>query len=87
VLQAVAARGGATATELADTLPVSRQAIVKHLSILERTALVHHTKRGRDVVYEVDLQRLRDAGRALEEIASRWEHRLSLLKRMAESEW
>lgn len=84
VLETLATRGGATATEVAADLPVTRQAIVKHLGILDRAGLVTWRKEGREVRYEVQVARLRDVARWLDRIASQWDRRLTRLKEMAE---
>jgi DNA-binding transcriptional ArsR family regulator len=84
VLETLATRGGATATEVAADLPVTRQAIVKHLGILNRAGLVTWRKEGRDVRYDVQVARLRDVARWLDRIASQWDRRLTRLKEMAE---
>ena len=84
VLQTLATRGAATPTEVAADLPVTRQAIVKHLRILDRAGLVTWRKDGRDVRYEVDVHRLRDVARWLDRIASQWDRRLTRLKAIAE---
>lgn len=86
VLETLATRGGATATEVAMDLPVTRQAIVKHLGILDRAGLVTWRKDGRDVRYEVQIARLRDVARWLDRIASQWDRRLTRLKEIAERE-
>jgi DNA-binding transcriptional ArsR family regulator len=86
VLETLAVRGAATATEVAEDLPVTRQAIVKHLGVLDRAGLVRWRKEGRDVRYEVQVARLRDVARGLDEIASRWELRLTRLKEIAEGD-
>ena len=84
VLQSLATRGAATATEVAMDLPVTRQAIVKHLGVLDRAGLVTWRKDGRDVRYEVHVDRLRDVARWLDRIASQWDRRLARLKAIAE---
>ena len=58
VLDAVAARGETTATKLAAELPVSRQAIVKHLAMLERAGLVSGRRQGREMRYAVRPEQL-----------------------------
>ena len=84
ILQELTARHRATATDLAADLPVSRQAVVKHLATLHRAGLVVPRNRGRAVEYQVEPARLRDAARWLDDVAARWEQRLEALKRLAE---
>jgi ArsR family transcriptional regulator, cadmium/lead-responsive transcriptional repressor len=80
------ARGEATATTLAQELPVSRQAVAKHLAVLDRNGLVDATRQGREVRYAVRPERLDEARRRMTEIASEWESRLAAIKRVAESD-
>ena len=78
-------QGAASASALASRLPVSRQAIAKHLSILEAAGLVEPVKVGREVRYEALGSRLRDTAKTLESIGRDWEARLLEIKRIAES--
>lgn len=86
VLDALAAQGGATATTLSAQLPVSRQAVVKHLAVLERGGLVTSARSGREVRYTVRPDRLDEAARWMAELATQWETRLQAIKELAESE-
>jgi DNA-binding transcriptional ArsR family regulator len=61
--------GAATATALSDGAAVTRQAIVKHLQVLERSGLVRRDKRGREVLYAVEPRRLEDARAFLDTIS------------------
>lgn len=74
----------ATATELAQRLPISRQAVVKHLSVLDDARLVSHERLGRDVRYRLEGDRLVTAGDWIAAVSARWETRLSRLKRHLE---
>ena len=51
VIEALAQRGGATATELAAGMPVTRQAVAKHLTHLNRVSIVISQRRGRETHY------------------------------------
>ena len=76
--------GGGTATTLSDRLPVTRQAVAKHLGVLDRVGLVHGSLAGRERRYEVDEVQL---GRAVDQLASvgaTWDARLNRIKRVAE---
>ena len=84
VLGLLSARGQATASQLATELPVSRQAIVKHLVVLDRAGLVHRTMHGCEARYAVQPAPLRAMARQLEMIAAEWEQRLNRLKALAE---
>ena len=84
LLDLLVARGQATATTLTEEMPVSRQAISKHLVLLQRVGLIDGHRHGREVRYEVREQRLADATGALSEVANRWDHRLRTIKQLAE---
>jgi len=74
----------ASASALARELPVSRQAIVKHLEVLRGAGLVEAEHQGREVVHRAIGGRLSDVARELEEIAAAWDRRLARIKRLAE---
>lgn len=86
ILDALAAHGEATATVLAAELPVSRQAIVKHLGVLGRAGLVAGHREGREARYRVIPERLGVAARWMDRAAAAWDTRLSAIKRLAEEE-
>ena len=85
VLDVIAARGEATATMVAAELPVSRQAVVKHLAVLERAGLVSGQRRGREVRYSVRPVPLVATAQWITDLAAEWEGRLARIKRLAES--
>jgi DNA-binding transcriptional ArsR family regulator len=86
ILDALAAHGEATATVLAAELPVSRQAIVKHLGVLDRAGLVTGHREGREARYRVLPQRLGITARWMDRLAADWDNRLTAIKRLAEGE-
>jgi ArsR family transcriptional regulator, cadmium/lead-responsive transcriptional repressor len=65
-------------------MPVSRQAISKHLSLLQRVGLIDAQRQGREVRYKVREQRLAEATGALSQVADRWDRRLRAIKQLAE---
>lgn len=77
--------GVATATVLADRLPVTRQAVTKHLAVLDRAGLVHGTSVGREVRYDVDEVQLARAVAQLNAVGTAWDRRMQRIKRLAES--
>lgn len=85
LLDALLARGEATATTLAGELPVTRQAVAKHLAVLDRVGLVERRRQGREVRYAVRPEQLDAATRWLARIAAQWDDRLAAIKRLAES--
>ena len=70
---------------LARELPVTRQAVAKHLAVLDRAGLVEGGRQGREVRYAVRPERLDLAARSLARVASQWDQRLLAIKRIAES--
>ena len=66
-------------------MPFSRQAVSKHLVVLERAGLLSRRKQGREVLYHVEAQRLDQATRAMAQLAARWDQRLAMIKRLAEA--
>jgi DNA-binding transcriptional ArsR family regulator len=85
LLEQVAARGEATATELAAALPITRQAVAKHLSVLAGVGLVHPRRAGRETRYAPTPEPLGDAIAWMADLGARWEARLARLKRSVSS--
>jgi DNA-binding transcriptional ArsR family regulator len=83
VLTLVGRQGPVTATELAAQLPVSRQAVAKHLDALRTAGLVERDKRGRDVRYGLRPERLEDAGAWMGQVGAAWDRRLAALTKRA----
>jgi DNA-binding transcriptional ArsR family regulator len=78
-------REPASASGLSGELPISRQAIVKHLEVLRAVGLVEPERVGREVRYRPVGSRLSALGRDLERIAATWDRRLASVKRLAEA--
>jgi len=76
--------GVTSQTALAEQLPFTRQAVAKHLAVLEEVDLVSHRKQGREVLYALDLDRLELAAHAMSRIVGNWNRRMGTIKRMAE---
>jgi DNA-binding transcriptional ArsR family regulator len=77
--------GDASASALAGRLPVSRQAIAKHLTVLEEVGLVEPVRVGREVQYRVLGAQLRATATRLDAIGIQWERRLAAIKEIAEN--
>lgn len=77
--------GPGTATSLSDDLPVTRQAVAKHLGVLDRVGLVHATSAGRERHYRVDEVQLARAAAELATVGQAWDARLRRIKRLAET--
>ena len=85
VLDLVVTNGEVSASWLAGHVPFSRQAVSKHLVVLEEAGLVSRHKEGREVLYQVEPDRLDEATRAMAELAAHWDRRLATIKRLAEA--
>jgi len=83
VLGLLAERDGATASELARELPVTRQAIAKHLAALDAAGLVGAVREGRDVRYRVTPAPLEDAVAWMTRVGGEWDARLERLAKHA----
>ena len=77
--------GDGTATTLGQQLPVTRQAVAKHLGVLDRVGLVRATQSGREKRYRVDDAQLARAVAQLSSVGSAWDARLQRIKRIAEA--
>jgi DNA-binding transcriptional ArsR family regulator len=76
--------GPLSASALSERAPVTRQAITRHLRILESTGLVTHEKRGREVLYALETRRLQEARAFLDAISMSWDRAIDRLRRMVE---
>jgi DNA-binding transcriptional ArsR family regulator len=85
ILDDLSAAGSGTATTLAQDLPVTRQAVVKHLAVLHEAGLVVARKSGREVRYSVAPGPLTTTARWLTDLATAWGRPLEAVKRLAES--
>lgn len=85
LLELLAAQAEATATTLAARLPVSRQAVVKHLAVLDAAGLVSGRRAGREVRYAVRPAALDATARWMAALAADWDRRLASIKRVAEA--
>jgi DNA-binding transcriptional ArsR family regulator len=85
LLTALGATGQATATELARGLPISRQAVAKHLAVLADAGLVSRSRPGRDVRLRVDAAGLAATAEWLAALAADWDVRLAAIRRIAEA--
>ena len=77
--------GEGTATSLAEHLPVTRQAVAKHLGVLDRVDLVHGQQQGREKRYRADDAQLARAAAQLRRVGDAWDARLQRIRRIAEA--
>jgi DNA-binding transcriptional ArsR family regulator len=85
VLDLLVRHGEASASALAEEVPFSRQAVSKHLVVLEDAGLIARRKQGREVLYDVVVDRLDHATQAMIEQARQWDRRLARIKELAEA--
>jgi DNA-binding transcriptional ArsR family regulator len=83
VLEALG-HGDASASALAGRLPVTRQAIAKHLAVLQEVGLVEPVRVGREVRYRVIGSQLSAVARRLDSIGGEWDRRLAAVREIAE---
>ena len=81
LLAAVAEHPATTATELAAQLPISRQAVLKHLNALTQAGLLDRTRSGREVRYQFTPAPLSDAVDWMTGVGAEWDDRLAVLRR------
>jgi len=76
--------GPMSITKLSTGFAITRQAITKHLRVMESAGLVCATPQGREIVWELEQKRLADARRHLQTISTQWDHTLGRLKSFVE---
>ena len=74
----------ASATELAERLPISRQAVAKHLVLLGDAGLIARERHGREVRYRLEAAQLAAVSKWVADVSARWESHLGRLKRYLE---
>jgi DNA-binding transcriptional ArsR family regulator len=86
LLGRLSADGPLSITRLSEGTGVTRQAITRHLYALDDAGLVRNARRGRERVWEVNLKRLEEARRYLDEIAAQWDDASQRLKSYLEDD-
>jgi DNA-binding transcriptional ArsR family regulator len=81
LLETIAAQRASTATQLAAELPISRQAVVKHLAALADAGLLERERAGRDVRYRLTPAPLTEAVSWIAAVGGQWDGRLEALRR------
>jgi DNA-binding transcriptional ArsR family regulator len=84
VVRKLGSGGALSGTALSAGAKVTRQAIVKHLQVLERVGLVTHEKRGREVLYLLEPRRLEEAGAFLDGVSAGWDRAIERLRQLVE---
>lgn len=77
-------RGEASATQLAADLPVTRQAVAKHLTALRAAGLVESRRLGRETLYRVNAAPLDSAVAWIVRVGGEWDARLERLRTLVE---
>jgi DNA-binding transcriptional ArsR family regulator len=85
ILQLLAEGRPLSASALASGLPVTRQAVVQHLAVLQQSDLVSSRRSGREVLFSVEPAALTLTASWMTRLAETWSERLALLKRVAET--
>ncbi len=85
MLDLLLADGQGTATSLSAQLPVTRQAVTKHLAVLDRVGLIRARTAGREKRYDVDDAQLARAIAQLNSVGELWDARLRRIKSLAEA--
>jgi len=76
--------GPMSITRLTKGSHVTRQAVTKHLRVMEGSGLVRSARRGRETIWQLDRRRLDDARRYLDAISQQWDDALARLRRFVE---
>lgn len=76
--------GPLSISRLTAGFPVSRQAITKHLRVMEDAGLVRGARHGRESLWRLDRRRLREARRSLDSISRQWDDALGRLRSFVE---
>jgi DNA-binding transcriptional ArsR family regulator len=81
VVETLARGGTVTASGLASELPMTRQAVAKHLAALSSAELVSSTRMGRETHYKLRPQPLDEAAHWIQMVSAEWDDRLEALRR------
>jgi DNA-binding transcriptional ArsR family regulator len=84
LIRCLSDHGPSTVTELAARLPVTRQAVAKHLDALETAGLISATTEGRSRRYRLTPRPMADAMAWMADVGAEWDERLESLRRLFE---
>jgi DNA-binding transcriptional ArsR family regulator len=85
LIESLAARPAASASALARDLPITRQAVAKHMAILQAAQLVSAARVGRETRYSFEPRPLADAAGWIARVGGEWDERLGDLERLLAS--
>jgi DNA-binding transcriptional ArsR family regulator len=80
----LATEDGLSITQLTERTRVTRQAVTRHLEVLEEAGLIRGTRRGREHLWRLERARLELARRSLDQISGWWDEKLSELRAAVE---
>lgn len=86
IVELLTSDGPATATSLSAQLNISRQAVARHLALLDDADLAQPTRTGRETRFELTLEALDDVTRWVDQVSSDWSRRLALLAASVEEQ-
>lgn len=76
--------GPMSIARLASDFDITRQAVTKHLRVMEEAGIVRHEQHGRESIWELEQKRLADVRSYLDAISAQWDDALGRLKRLVE---
>ena len=85
LLDRLHARNGQTLNELCEGLAMTRQAVTKHLHVLEGAGLVEGRRKGRERLWRLKTERVDEARAWLDEISRQWDVRLERLRALVDA--
>lgn len=80
ILGRLRGEGALSVSSLANVLPISRQAVTKHLDVLEKAGLIRKRVQGRERLHELEARPLREVDDWLAPYAAAWDERLERLR-------
>ena len=86
ILNRLRTQGSLSVTELAEPLSMTRQAVTKHLDVLEGAGLLEHSRQGRKRIHRLKAQPLEDVAEWLAPYAAAWDRRLLRLQKHLEED-
>ena len=78
-------KGEATASQLADDVPFSRQAVSKHMAVLKNAGLISARRTGKEVRFAIQPDGISAAAKEMSQAAKLWDERLEKIKLIAEA--
>jgi DNA-binding transcriptional ArsR family regulator len=79
-------KGPTTTVVLKQDMQLTRQAVTKHLRLLENAGVVRSQRVGRDRSWQIEKQRLAEVSRLLEKISQQWDLALERLRSIVEDD-